>query len=311
IAARGGARGAAFGDLDGDGRTDLFIASDSGSALLLNGGAQRFRDATAAAGLPTAAATAVAVGDYNNDGYLDLFIGGTGGSPSALWLNQGSGTFVRDRRSRSALDALRSLAPDAAEFVDYDNDGWLDLLVVGGAAPGARIGSGVLLLHNDGSGRFVDRSSALPASVRGDAASVAITDIEGDGDEDLFIADAHGSVHLVRNDGGNQRLAARVKLNGLRTGSGKNNDFGIGSRIELRAGDLYQTRVVTSRVTHFGLGPHLKADVVRVEWTNGVPQTIYLPGTDQDVLESELLKGSCAFLYTWDGTAFRFVTDVM
>jgi hypothetical protein len=64
-------------------------------------------------------------------------------------------------------------------------------------------------------------------------------------------------------------------------------------------------------VTHFGLGSHLKADVLRIQWPNGVPQTVYFPGTDQDVLELELLKGSCAFLYTWDGRGFRFVTDVM
>jgi hypothetical protein len=100
-------------------------------------------------------------------------------------------------------------------------------------------------------------------------------------------------------------------LIGLRTGSGKNNDFGLGARVEVRAAELRQTRVVTSRITHFGLGPHLKADVVRVEWPNGVPQTVYFPGTDQDVLENEVLKGSCAFLYTWDGRGFRFVTDVM
>src|SRR4029079_16849591 len=86
---------------------------------------------------------------------------------------------------------------------------------------------------------------------------------------------------------------------------------GIGSRIEVRAGELYQTRVATGRVTHFGLGKHLKADVLRIEWTNGVPQTVYFPGSDQDVLEREVLKGSCALAYTWDGTRFRFVTDAM
>src|SRR5438105_12934858 len=94
-------------------------------------------------------------------------------------------------------------------------------------------------------------------------------------------------------------------------GSGKNNAFGIGAKLELRAGDIYQTRVATERLTHFGLGPHLKADVLRVEWPNGVPQTIYFPGSDQDVVESEMLKGSCALAYTWDGKAFRFVTDAM
>ena len=120
-----------------------------------------------------------------------------------------------------------------------------------------------------------------------------------------------GGVRLLRNDGGNSNLSMQVQLVGLRTGSGKNNDFGIGAKVEVRAAELYQTRVVTSRITHFGLGPHLKADVVRIEWPNGVPQTVFFPGSDQDVIENEVLKGSCAFLYTWDGHGFRFVTDVM
>ena len=102
-----------------------------------------------------------------------------------------------------------------------------------------------------------------------------------------------------------------VELKGLGTGSGKNNAFGIGARVELRASEIYQTRVASGRRTHFGLGSHLKADVVRIEWPNGVPQTVYFPGTDQTVVERESLKGSCAFAYTWDGTRFRFVTDAM
>jgi hypothetical protein len=102
-----------------------------------------------------------------------------------------------------------------------------------------------------------------------------------------------------------------VQLKALRDGSGKNNALGVGARLELRAGEIYQTRVATGRTTHFGLGPHLKADVLRVEWPNGVPQTIYFPGGDQDVVEREMLKGSCALAYTWDGKRFRFVTDAM
>ena len=143
------------------------------------------------------------------------------------------------------------------------------------------------------------------------ASSVAISDVDEDGDEDLWLVDASGAPRLLRNEGGNSNLAVNVELKGLRNGSGKNNAFGIGARLELRAGDIYQTRVATDRVTHFGLGPHLKADVLRVEWTNGVPQTIYFPGSDQDVVEREMLKGSCALAYTWDGKRFRFVTDAM
>src|SRR3989440_11915935 len=91
----------------------------------------------------------------------------------------------------------------------------------------------------------------------------------------------------------------------------RSNRFGIGATLELRAGKLYEARVVTGPVTHCGLGQRLKADVLRVRWPNGVAQTVYYPGTDADILEQQILKGSCPFLYAWDGTRFRFVTDVM
>jgi hypothetical protein len=140
---------------------------------------------------------------------------------------------------------------------------------------------------------------------------LVVSDVDEDGDEDLLLIDAAGAPRLLRNDFGNSNLAVNVELKALRSGSGKNNAFGIGGRLELRAGEIYQTRVATGRTTHFGLGPHLKADVLRVEWPNGVPQTVYFPGADQDVVEREMLKGSCALAYTWDGKRFRFVTDAM
>src|SRR2546427_5143877 len=132
-----------------------------------------------------------------------------------------------------------------------------------------------------------------------------------DGDLDLIVVGSDGRPRLLLNEGGNANQYVQVQLAALRTGSGKNNAFGIGSMLELRAGTLYESRVVTGRVTHFGLGPHLKADVLRVRWPNGVAQTVYYPGTDEDILEQQILKGSCPFLYAWDGKAFRFVTDVM
>jgi hypothetical protein len=150
----------------------------------------------------------------------------------------------------------------------------------------------------------------LPSAITG-GSTVAVTDVDADGDEDIIILDSAGAARLLRNDGGNANLAVNVELRALRTGSGKNNDFGIGARLELRAGEIFQARIATDRVTHFGLGRHLKADVLRVEWPNGVPQTVYFPGSDQDVVETEMLKGSCALAYTWDGQRFRFVTDAM
>ena len=314
LAGGGDARDAVFGDFDGDGRVDIFIASATGSNVLLrNGSPQRLTDVTPASGLAGSSGSgAAAAGDYNNDGSLDLFVAGANGSESQLWLNKGNASFTRDTRSSQAMQGLRFTAGLATAFIDYDNDGWLDLLVAGTPVARSNSPAGVVLLRNDRTGRFVDRSAVVPNPVRAAGATgIALSDVDDDGDQDLLLIDATGSPRLLRNDFGNSNLAVKVELKALRTGSGKNNAFGIGARLELRAGQIYQTRVVTGPVTHFGLGPHLKADVLRVEWPNGVPQTVYFPGSDQDVVESEMLKGSCALAYTWDGKRFRFVTDAM
>jgi len=309
----GAARDAAFGDFDGDGRIDVYVASAArAGAMYYNRGAQRFTDATAASGISGERGSgATAVGDYNNDGFLDLFVASASGTEPAFWLNNGTGTFSRDRRSAAGAQAIKSVMGVSATFTDFDNDGWLDLIVGGVPVSGGRAPA-VFLLRNDGTGRLLDRSAALPESVRAAGArALSVSDIDEDGDQDLVMIDGAGAPRLLRNEFGNTNLGVNVALKSLRTGSGKNNAFGIGARLELRAGKIYQTRVATGAVTHFGLGPHLKADVLRVEWPNGVPQTIYFPGSDQDVVEGEMLKGSCAFAYTWDGKQFRFVTDAM
>ena len=284
-----GGADAAFADLDDDGRTDVVVASTSGTHEVFHNDAVNGFGRTADT---IHGAEPVAIGDYDNDGAFDVLIGGV------LWHNDGTGRF-----RRGPPPALAATTGDAAFFFDYDNDGWLDLLITGQ--------HGATLLHNPRIGRFDDRSSLLPDAVRhGRIGPVLVSDLDGDGDQDILLGTASGLVWL-RNDGGNEHLAMRIQLSALRTGSSKNNTFGVGSRIEVRAGELYQTRVVTDRITELGLGTHLKADVLRVEWTNGVPQTIYFPGTDADVLERQQLKGSCAFLYTWNGKGFQFITDIM
>ena len=300
-----GSRDVQFGDFDDDGHTDLLLLGQDGKIRLLhNAGQGHFTDATAASGLGAAGpsqAGAIAVGDYDNDGALDVLVVARDGATPVLYHNTGDGTFAPDARGGASLKGLRGVAAFGATFFDFDNDGYLDLAVVGKKN---------LLFRNDGSGRFEDRSASLPTGL-GAGRKVQAVDWDHDGDLDLVVVGSDGRPHLLLNDGGNANQYVQVQLAALRTGSGKNNDFGIGSTLELRAGPLYETRVVTGRVTHFGLGQRLKADVLRVHWPNGASQTVYYPGTDEDVLEQQILKGSCPYLYTWDGHQFSFVTDVM
>jgi len=279
------------------------LTSDGRPRLFHNRGQGRFEDVTAASGLAAVRrAGAVAVGDYDNDGFLDLFLTSLDGSDAALYHNRGDGTFQRDARSDGLRRKLAGVVGLDAAFFDFDNDGRLDLVVVGKG--------GVRLFRNDATRGFEDVSSILPDSLRAGRA-VAVADIDQDGDLDLIVVGWDGRPRLLRNDGGNVNQYVDVRLVALRQGSGKNNGFGRGATVELRARDLYQLRLATDRVTHFGLGRRLKADVLRVRWPNGVSQTVYYPGTEEDVLEQQQLKGSCPFLYVWDGRGFTFATDAM
>jgi hypothetical protein len=305
----GNHRAAAFGDFDGDAGLDLIVANEAAGVELyhnLLGG--QFADVTASSGVePGSGVVALAVGDYNNDGSLDLFLAGPGVGQSSLFTNKGDGTFERDRRPTAMFRSLGDLAVRQAAFLDFDNDGWLDLLVVGEARGGGR---DVMLFRNGAPGRFDNVSSLLPRD-SGMTRDVAVLDYDGDGDLDLVVARADGTLRLLRNDGGNANHYLKLQLTGLMVAGSKNNHFGIGATVEVRAGGMYQMRVVTQPVTYFGLGQRRTADALRIVWTNGVPQNVFYPASDQGLVEEQILKGSCPFLYAWNGERYEFVTDVM
>lgn len=304
-------RQATFADFDDDGDLDLVVASEAGGlALYTNLRLSAFANIAAEAGLDTASRFgALAAGDYTNDGFADLFAASLDGG-YVLYRNKGDGTFEPDTRSTEMGVALRQLRAHDAAFLDYDNDGFLDVLVAGEPLQTGGSAPGLLLFRNDGTGIFRDRSSVLPAAIPG-GRRLRPFDYNEDGDLDFILAGSDGRLRLLRNDGGNANKYLKLRLVGVRAGSGKNNHFGIGAKVEVRAGDLYQTRVVTAPMTHFGLGQRLKADVVRILWPNGTPQNLFFPGTDQDLVEQQTLKGSCAFLYTWNGERYEFHTDIM
>ncbi|HKE88749.1 MAG TPA: FG-GAP-like repeat-containing protein, partial [Gemmatimonadales bacterium] len=174
-----GSKDAAFGDFDDDGHTDLLLLGQDGRVRLLhNAGQGHFTDATAASGLGAggpAHAGAIAVGDYDNDGNLDVLVASQDGAAPLLYHNKGDGTFEVDARGSASLKALQGGPAYGATFFDFDNDGYLDLAVAGRR---------VMLFHNDGAGRFLDRSGVLPRDL-GSARKVAAVDWDHDGDLDL------------------------------------------------------------------------------------------------------------------------------
>ena len=305
---------AVFGDFDDDGDIDLFIVnSTTGCTLYDNQRQGRMKAVTDETGIPQDQQyTSVAVADYNNDGALDVFLAGAGTTHHQLYRNRGDGTFTRDKHFDAVMLISSVLHIKDCHFVDFDNDGFLDLWILGVRLGGSAHGHNrpVLLFRNDGTGRFTDVSDILPNSLSGGVHG-AVGDYDNDGDLDLFLVDREGRVVALRNDGGNRNNWLQVRLEAVATGNNKVNIDGIGSKVEVKIDDLYQMRYTTEPTTHFGLGSAERADVLRVVWTNGVPQNVIKPEANQRIVEKQILKGSCPFLYVYDGERYRFVTDLL
>ncbi|WP_419165165.1 CRTAC1 family protein [Candidatus Palauibacter sp.] len=251
----------------------------------------------------------MAIGDVNGDGWLDIAAAGADrvrllhGSASNAFTLAATVPLNGLVTARPALRRLRQRRPAGPRRRRRR-------LRRRGRRSGAESGSGLRLFRNEGQGRLRPAAEFLPdlpAALR----TVRSFDYNEDGDADLLVLGGDGSPTLLRNDGGNANHYFRLDLAGLGEGSRKNNRFGIGARVEVRAGDLFQVHTVTDPTTLIGLDGRLKADVVRVYWPNGVPQDLYFPGTDQDLVEQQTLKGSCPMLYVWDGDGFEFVGDMM
>jgi hypothetical protein len=303
-------RDVVFGDFDDDGDIDFFVANaNSSNALFSNQRQGLFKDITEESGLKSnGGSMAAAVGDYNNDGFSDLFVCSINEGSSQLFRNKGNGTFEPAKNSKEMFSAVQKVKVYDAKFFDFDNDGFQDLILAGESVE--KDGRGLLLYHNDGKGGFEDVSRLLPDEPKS-GRQITLFDYNNDGDIDVVVAGLNGGITLLRNDGGSNNHYVTMKLMGLRAGSAKNNHFGIGAKVEIRSGDLYQSMIVTDPDVHFGLGNRSKAETIRITWTNGVPQNIFAPGTDQALIEAQTLKGSCPFLFAWDGNQYTFVKDVM
>ena len=290
-------------DFDNDRDVDLFAAADGAAPVLFSNMRDgTFRDVAADVGLPGAAKyTAVAAADVNKDGAIDFFLG-RAGQPGLFVMSGREGRFTTRPAPAETRDAT------AAQFVDYDNDGVLDLLAI---TP-----SGPRLWRNVGDG-WVDVSDRALRSLPGEgerAIAMALGDIDGDGDIDVVALLASGRVRVWTNAGGNRRPSLRVRLM-----SRVSNRSALGAKVEMAAGSLRQ-KIETSATTPavapadivFGLGGRARPDVVRVLWPAGIVQaeTEIAPGSIS-ITELNRKPSSCPFLFTWNGSRFEFITDFM
>jgi len=210
------AAGAAWADVNGDRRTDLFVARGGAPArLFINRGVKGFRDEASARGVTGDGVYEVGgtFADVNRDGHADLYVVRDG--PGRLYLNDGKGRFT-DGTARSGA-AGGDYLHTSASFADYDSDGKLDLYLTTYARctfPGV-VGPGQPdeLFHGNGRGTFTDVSSLIQPSRSGEPGvgegrgfQAAWFDYNGDGRQDLYLAnDWFGAApdynRLWRNDG--------------------------------------------------------------------------------------------------------------
>ncbi|MDE0021938.1 MAG: CRTAC1 family protein [Candidatus Poribacteria bacterium] len=277
--ARGKGLAAVFSDLDGDGDLDLYVANDAmPNFLYINDGSGTFEETAWMAGTDgdsggnPQGSMGIAVGDMNRDGRFDLFVTNYQRQYNALYRNDGSG-FFSDISYAAGMGGSLPLVSWGTAFVDFDQDGWLDLFAANGHIqdrieaydPSSTYAQRNSLYRNEGGARFVEAAGLPPAADVSRGA--AFGDIDNDGDIDILVNNANGPPQLLRNDtdGGNWLT---VILEGRSVGAAAKAQAGGAALLrEARAGGSYGSS--GDMRLHFGLGTAEKAELVEVRWLYG------------------------------------------
>ncbi len=286
--------GVIFGDYDRDGDADLYVANDSvANFLFRNDGRGRFTEEGLFAGAAynengqTQAGMGVDMGDLDNDGDDDIFVTNLDMETNTLYVNRGDGSFIDETYPSGLGQPSLLFVGFGANFLDFDNDGDLDIFVANGHIlddAQARNQSVTYrqrahLYANRGGARFLEEGLSHGDFFRteGVARGSATFDMEGDGDLDILVAYCNGTAKLLRNEGGNRRHWLRVRA----VGRASNRD-GVGARLDVRSGGHRQVREIragssylsqSSLIAHVGLGEATRVDSLEVRWPSGRRQT--------------------------------------
>ncbi len=283
--------GVAWFDYNDDGWPDLYVANDSTpSFLYLNQKNGTFKEVAFPMGVAVSEDGAeqggmgLAVGDYDGSGRLSLFKTNFAEEYNNLYRNDRDHFTDVSFRSKTAASSLPFVGWGAA-FLDYDNDGLLDILAVNGHVypqmDQARLGASAgyrqrkLLYHNRGGGLFDEVAAQFGPVLTDERVSrgLAVGDLDNDGRLDVVINDLDGSPQVLRNELADRGNWLLVKLKG----KGRNTDA-IGAVVKVKAGKLSLMRLVQSGTSylsqedmrrHFGLGQEKQVDSLEVLWPDG------------------------------------------
>ena len=305
-AVKGRGLAVAFLDYDEDGRQDIFVANDiSGNMLWHNERNGTFTEKGTevgcryGAGGSLMAGMGVALADYDHSGHESLFVSNFEALPNMLFRNSGQG-FLDDATVASGVGAVHlPFLSFGCEFLDYDADGWPDLLIANGhvqlkGKPPEAMRQRKQLLHNEGGGRF--REIADPA-ILGEmntptvARGLAVGDYDNDGRVDSLFSNQNGPPQLFRNLDRNGNHWVSFKTVGT-----KSNRDGLhawffltadGQRriATVRAGSSYLS--VSDRRVYFGLGAATLAEKVEVVWPSGTRDVLTDVEADRSYVVTE------------------------
>jgi hypothetical protein len=289
-------------DFDGDGWVDIFVANDSTPNFhYRNNGDGTFKEIGFTAGTAVnengseQGSMGVTAGDYDHDGRIDIFITNFADEYNTLYHNDAPNSFTDVSYTAKLAAVSLPHVGWGTKFFDYDNDGWVDLLVANGHVyPQLPNYKQPRLFHrNNRDGTFTEISAQFGSIFTELHASrgVAFGDIDNDGDIDILIADLDGPPQLLRNDNGNANNSILIKTIGV-----KSNRDGIGARVKVVAGDLTQVDEVRSGDSyisqsdmrlHFGLEKRTKVDSIEVRWPSGAVDKITGVGVNRIITIKE------------------------
>ena len=249
---------------------------------------------------------AIAPADINGDGLFDIVAVLPSGAIDRLSsANDGQSWTVA--QVASVPDPAVNLAGEVRlRTGDIDNNGAIDLFLAQlSPAPGRTAGGLVWLADQHGKLNLMSKPV-------GPEQAFQLADVRDNGRLAILGLGPKGQPREDLNHGTKQYHWQTIRPRARHsTGDQRINPFGVGGQIEIRSALLTQKLPITGPQLHFGLGTHTEADVARILWPNGSVRAEFALKADQEVLTEQRLKGSCPFLFAWNGKRMEFVKDTV